>query len=246
MLVFKVAVLCLKFQGSSNHRAEAPFSATGQRPKMDPLSSIRNGGGRGVGLPPPSFRSSHLSGVIPISRVIPGDVDDSRSASDNDMTTDSDEEIYGGRYSLDSSPQDDRVPSSTTAPKYQDPVSRRVPLYASDAMYSDDLTSSRETLGRGQRHVADRLKGGANRYSVGNSVYTEDESSDSAASSEFSTTRVGSKNGSAQPARTCVAQGYGSSVPSNLKMERTTLKVLLWILCFVNLFILLLYGRILV
>lgn len=210
-------------EGSGDHRAEVPLPVTNQRPKIDPLSSIRNGG-RGVGLPPPAFRSGQLSGVIPISRVIPGDIDDSRSASDNDMTTDSEEEVYGGRYSLDSSPQDDRVPSSTTAPKYYNPASRHAPQYASDALYSDDLTSSRDSLGRGQGYVADRLTRGANRYSVGNSLYTEDESSDSAASSEFSTTQVGSNNGTVPPTRTYVSQGYRSSAPSKMKMDSTIQK----------------------
>ncbi|CDP11484.1 unnamed protein product [Coffea canephora] len=210
-------------EGSGNHRAEVPLSVTNQRPKIDPLSSIRNGG-RGVGLPPPAFRSGQLSGVIPTSRVNPGDIDDSRSASDNDMSTDSEEEIYGGRYSLDSSPQDDRVPRSTTAPKYYNPVSRRAPQYASDALYSDDLTSSRDSLGRGQGYVGDRLMRGANRYSVGNGLYTEDESSDSAASSEFSTTQLGSNNGTVPPTRTYVSQGYGSSASSKVKMDSTRQK----------------------
>lgn len=216
----------LKIQGSGNHRVEVPFSVTTQRPRIDPLSSIRNGG-RGVGLPPPSFRSGHLSGVVPISRVISGDIDDSRSASDNDMSTDSEEEIYGGRYSIDSAAQDDRVHSSTTVPKYHNPVSRCAPQYANDAMYSDDLTSSREIQQRGREYVADRLMRGANRYSIGNSVYTEDESSDSAVSSQFSTTQVGSNNGSIPPTGTHVSQGYRSSAPSKLKMDSTRQKVLI-------------------
>lgn len=165
-----------------------------------------------------------------MSRVIPGDIDDSRTASENDMTTDSEEEIYGGRYSLDSSPLDDRVPSSTNTSKHRNPVSRHVPQYASDSVYSEDVNSSRETLGRGQGYVADRLRRGANRYSVGNSTYTEYESSDSAASSEFSTSQVESNNGTVQPPRANISQGHGSSVPSKLKVESTAPKVLLWVL----------------
>ncbi|KAI5654995.1 hypothetical protein M9H77_32182 [Catharanthus roseus] len=206
-------------EGSANRRSEVPYSVANQRPRIDPLSSIRNGGGRNVGLPPPSkFRSGHLSGVIPVSRVIPGDLDDSESASDNDMSTDS-EEIYGGRYSLDSSPQDDRVPSSTTASRYHNPLPRHAPQYASDSMYSDDVSSSRETLGRGRGYVAESLLRGGNRQPVRSSVYTEDESSDSAASSEFSTTQVGSTNGTIPPARTYVPEGYASGVPSRLNSE---------------------------
>ncbi|KAL3528233.1 hypothetical protein ACH5RR_012889 [Cinchona calisaya] len=67
--------------------------------------------------------------------------------SDNDISTDLEEEIYGGRYSLDSSPQDDRVPSNSNAPKYRNSVLRQAcPEYANDAMYLDDLTLSRETV----------------------------------------------------------------------------------------------------
>lgn len=211
-------------QGSANRRTEVPYSVTTQRAKIGPLSSTRNGG-RNVGLPPPSkFRSGHLSGVIPASRVIPGDLDDSESASDNDMSTDS-EGIYGGRYSLDSSPQDDRIPSSTTAARYHQPLQRHAPQYASDSMYSDDVSSSKETLGRGHGYVAGRLMRGANRQPVGNSVYTEDESSDSAASSEFSTTQVGSINGTIPPARNYASEGYASSVPSRLNTENGRHKV---------------------
>lgn len=225
-------MLFMKFQGSANRRSEVPYSVANQRPRIDPLSSIRNGGGRNVGLPPPSkFRSGHFSGVIPVSRVIPGDLDDSESASDNDMSTDS-EEIYGGRYSLDSSPQDDRVPSNTTASRYHNPLPRHAPQYASDSMYSDDVSSSRETLGRGRGYVAESVVRGGNRQSVRSSVYTEDESSDSAASSEFSTTQVGSTNGTIPPARTYVPEGYASGVPSRLNSESVKHKVLKWIFYF--------------
>lgn len=205
-------------EGSANRRTEVPYSVTNQRPRIGPLSGLRNGG-RNVGLPPPSkFSSGHLSGVIPVSRVIPGDLDDSESASDNDMSTDS-EGIYVGRYSLDSSPQDDRIPCSTTASRYDQPLKRHAPQYASDSMYSDDVSSSKETLGRGHGYVAGRLMRGASRQPVGNSVYTEDESSDSAVSSEFSTTQVGSINGTIPPARNYVSEGYASSVPSRLNTE---------------------------
>ncbi|CAI9116173.1 OLC1v1017257C1 [Oldenlandia corymbosa var. corymbosa] len=210
-------------EGSDKHKTEVPLSVISQRSRIDAFSSTRTGG-RGVGLPPPSkFRSGHLSGVIPVSRVIPGDLDDSRTASDNDMSTDSEEEIYGGRYSLDSSPQDDRVPTRSSASRYRNPVAGPAPQYASDSLYSEDVNSSRETLGRGQGCVADRLMRGANRYSVGNSTYTEDESSDSAASSEFSTTYIGSNNGTAPSTRGNVSQGHGSGV-SQLKTESMALK----------------------
>ncbi|KAF5765638.1 hypothetical protein HanRHA438_Chr15g0718351 [Helianthus annuus] len=160
-------------QGSGN---EATHSMTNQRARIDPVSS-RNGS-RGVGLPPPS---KFKSGVVPLSQVLPRD--DTNSTSE-DMSTDSDTEVYGGRYSLDSSsPQDDRVPSVSNN-RYHDPVQRR-PQYH---VYSSDVSSSVEMTRN--RNVGDRLRG-ANRYDVRSSVYTEDESDDSVESSEYSTTQVG-------------------------------------------------------
>ncbi|KAA8528345.1 hypothetical protein F0562_035700 [Nyssa sinensis] len=204
-------------EGSVNQKKEVPFSMSNARVRIDPISNIRSGGGRGFGLPPPSkFRSGHLSGVIPVSRTVPGDVDESGSASDNDQTTDSEEEVYGGRYSLNSSPQDDRVPRDAAAQRYYNPAQGR-PHYASDSMYSGDVSSSRETLGKG--YVAERLMRGANRYPVGKNGYTEDESSDSASSSEFSTTQAGSNNKAAPGSRANVSEGYASSVPSRVNVE---------------------------
>ena len=165
-------------------------------------------------MPPPSkFQSGHLSGVIPVSRSIPGDADDSGSASDNDLTTDSEEEVYGGRYSLDSSPQDDRVPNNATSQRYYSSV------------YSDDVSSSRETTGRGNVIVAERVMRGANRYPVGRNGYTEDESSDSDASSEFSSTQVGINNGIRHHAQAYGSEGYASSVPSRVNAESAAVKV---------------------
>lgn len=218
-----------KFQGSGQQTKEIPYSISSQRSRIDPIGSMRNGS-RNVGLPPPSkFRSGHLSGVIPVSRVIPGDLDESASASDNDMITDSEEEVYGGRYSLDSSPHDDRIPSTTAATQryYNLPQRRATALYASDSVYSDDVSSSMETLGRGRGYVADRLLRGANRNPIGSSVYTEEESSDSAASSEFSSTQVGTNNGTVPRSTNYASEGYASSIPSRLNTGNKTQKVLI-------------------
>ncbi|CAK9148987.1 unnamed protein product [Ilex paraguariensis] len=85
-------------------------------------------------------------------------------------------------------------------------------------MFSDDVSSSRETIGGGHGHVAERLMRGANRYPVGSSVHTEDESSDSGGS-EFSTTQVGSKNGAFATTKAYVSEGYASSLPSQVTLE---------------------------
>lgn len=75
--------------------------------------------------------------------------------------------------------------------------------------------------------MAERLVKGNGRYPVGQYGYTEDESSDSAASSEFSTTQVGSINGAVPRARAYVSEGYASSVPSRVNMESAAEKVVI-------------------
>ncbi|KAM7514512.1 hypothetical protein LguiA_004095 [Lonicera macranthoides] len=205
-------------EGSANPKKEVPFSLSSQRPRIDPISNMRIGS---RGLPPPGkFRSGHLSGVIP-ARTIPNDVDESVSASDNDMTSDSEGEVYGGRYSLDSSPQDDRIPTNATAQRF---TSERRPEYASDNLYSGDVSSSRETIGQGRVNVAQRVMRGAHRYPVGSNGYTEDESDDSVSSSEFSTTQAGSVSGGLHQARGNASDGYASSVPSRVNVVNASIK----------------------
>ncbi|MFS7974801.1 hypothetical protein Hanom_Chr10g00872971 [Helianthus anomalus] len=161
-------------QGSNNPKKEVPNFVPNQRPRIDPVPS-RNGN-RGFGLPPTSkFRSGHLPGVIPISQVLPGE--DTNSASENDMSTDSEEEVYGGRYSLDSSPQNDIVFPSNRS---YDPTHVR-PRYH---VYSSDVSSSVETMGA-RRNGTNRVRNSC--------MYVEDESDDSNGSSEFSTTQVPSR-----------------------------------------------------
>lgn len=192
--------------------------------RIDPVL----GAGRGFGLPPPSkFRSGHLPpSTIPVSRTIPGGNDDIESGSDNenDLTTDSEGEVYGGRYSLDSSPPDDRIPNNA-AHRYGK-TSQAQPRYASDSMYSD-VSSSMETVGRAYGNVAERLLSRNGRHPVGQNGngFTEDESSDSAASSEFSTTQVGSINGGLPRRGSYASEGYTSSVPSWINAGNSTKKV---------------------
>lgn len=220
----------LELQGSANNKNEVHYNTpmSTHRARIDTLTGLRSGG-RSAGLPPSKFQSGHLSGVIPVSRVIHGESDDNGTASDNDMCTDSEEEVYGGRYSLDSSPQDERLPGGSAARGYYNYAQRRAPLYASESAFSDDVdvNSSRETIGRGIAHVAERAVRGANRYPERSSAYTEEEEeSDSAASSEFSTTQVGTNSGTVLRSATYASEGYSSSVPSKSNMGSLTQKVL--------------------
>lgn len=58
-----------------------------------------------------NYQSGHLpSGVIPISRATPVK-DDIKSMSDIDTSSDSENEAYGAQYSVETSPQDDKLVS---------------------------------------------------------------------------------------------------------------------------------------
>ncbi|TXG52695.1 hypothetical protein EZV62_021864 [Acer yangbiense] len=194
---------------------QVPFSHSNLRPRIDPITGLR--GGRGFDLPPPSkFRSGHLpTTAIPVSStLLPRDVDGSASASENDVTTDSEDEVYGRRYSLDSSPQDPRIPNRNGIPLQS---STRY-ASASDYPYSD-VSSSRETIFGRERNVGERLvrQGGRNVYTE---EEEEEEESDSAGSSEFSTTQVGSINGAGgMRRRVYTSEGYASSVASHVNAK---------------------------
>ncbi|KAI3751766.1 hypothetical protein L2E82_22857 [Cichorium intybus] len=195
-------------EGSNNPKKETPHSTSNQRTQTNPISSRNNS--RSFGLPPPS---KFKNGVVPISQVLPRD--DSNSTSE-DMSTDSEGEVYGGRYSVDSSPQDDRAPS-VSSNKYRDhdPVQRR-PRYH---VYSSDVSSSIE-----MRNVADRLMmRGGERYNVRSSVYTEDESDDSR-SSEFSSTQVGASIENLPRKDAYVSDDYSSYVSSRINEDSSSRK----------------------
>ncbi|KAJ1383908.1 hypothetical protein SESBI_42978, partial [Sesbania bispinosa] len=186
---------------------EVPFSNSTLRSRNDPITGIKGASGRGFGLPPPSkFRSGHLpANAIPVSTVIPDETGDSASNSGNDDSIESEEEVYGGRYSLDSSPQDHRAPNGAARRYGNGNLTQRGPRYASDYTYSE-VSSSRETLVGRPGAVRDPLMRAA--ANVRQSGFTEDDSSDSAASSEFSTTHVGgSINGPLPRSKAYVSEG---------------------------------------
>ncbi|KAK7275828.1 hypothetical protein RIF29_16953 [Crotalaria pallida] len=199
---------------------EVPHSNSGFRSINDPINGMKSVSGRGFGLPPPSkFRSGHLpANAIPVSTVLPTENGDSVSNSDNDDSLDSEEETYGSRYSLDSSPLDHRALNGA-ARRYGN-FAQRGARYGSDYAYSE-VSSSRETLVGRPGVARDPLMRTAN---VRQSGFTEDDSSDSAASSEFSTTQVGSINGTVPRSRAYASEGYPSSVPSRMNVQSAAKK----------------------
>ncbi|KAK4801219.1 hypothetical protein SAY86_021706 [Trapa natans] len=194
---------------------ERSLPSSNLRSTADPLLSSRNRG-HGFGLPATSrFHSGHLpASTIPLTRIISGKVDGIVSASDSDMNTDSEEEVSGFHHSLDSSPQDERVQAGT-ASRCDNAVR---PQYTNDYGWSDVSSSMESTLGL-QRKVSDRFLRGNGRYPSEVKDYTEEESSDSAASSEFSTTQTGSINGVIPARRARAAENYASNRMSNLKSK---------------------------
>ncbi|KAL9265873.1 hypothetical protein AKJ16_DCAP22533, partial [Drosera capensis] len=140
-----------------------------------------------------------------------------------EMTSESEVDVYGGRYSIDSSPQDDHIPSSSaTNVRYDNNgVLRSRASYTSDYSISD-VNSSVEFSKKRGGNVAERLVNGGGRYpSVGRNGYMEVdcESSDSATSSEFSSAQVGSNSGINSRSKAYASEGYTSSATSRMNAE---------------------------
>ncbi|GAB4844919.1 hypothetical protein Ancab_038311 [Ancistrocladus abbreviatus] len=195
---------------------EVPQSISNHKTRIDPIMNTRSTS-RGFGLPPPGkFRSGHLPpNAIPMSRVVPGNL--SVTGSDNEISSESESDVYGGRYSLDSSPQDDRIPSSANY-RYTNtrPLPRR-PNYASDCTYSDVYSSVEVSSSRGGNEGERWVKGNG-RHTIGHMV-VEDESSDSGASSEYSSMQTGSNIGSNFHPKAYALEGYNSSATSRMNAE---------------------------
>ncbi|KAK6938085.1 hypothetical protein RJ641_031593 [Dillenia turbinata] len=162
-----------------------------------------------IAVPPAAkFRSGHLpSGVIPTSRVIYSENNESGSDSYDEGSSGSETDT---RYSLDSSPRNTAVPNLGTRMHGSVP-SVRDTSFATDYV-SSDVSSSTYNVG---------LKNGKSLGRSGVNGFTEeDESSDSASSSGFSSIRVGGgRNGSVPRLRVYDSEGYASSVASRIDVQ---------------------------
>lgn len=178
-------------------------------PRIDPIIEAPNGSS-GYGLPHSSkFGSGHFpASSISIIRTTTGGSIDSKS--DNDTDTES-ENVYGGVYSLDSSTQEEKLPNDK-AYGYGNALQRH-------KLYASDMSSSKQTVAMGERFARENERQRGRR-----NCYKEDELSDSAASSEFSTSQVG---GSHYVKSKPGANVYFSRTPSKLRAESVTEKVLL-------------------
>ncbi|KAL2246652.1 UNVERIFIED_CONTAM: hypothetical protein Sindi_2517500 [Sesamum indicum] len=115
------------------------------------------------------FRSGHM----PIGMTV-GRVTDNLSESDMDTCSDSEGECYGARYSLEASPQDDKIPNG-------------------NAKHST-LLSARNGNASGFGNYLDRQGGRGGGYAAAHRGFVNDESSDSVSSSEVSSTPPRSNN----------------------------------------------------
>ena len=146
---------------------------------MDHLRGLRNGG-RGLGIPPPEKfggRGQFPRGVIPPSRTMPVE-EYSDMGSDMDESSDTEEDVFKGRYSIDSSPQDEDI----LRRKIPDTNSKYANQHYSSDGYSgySEFSSSRETVRRQQ--LQQQRKPGISGYTE---EQEEEDETDSGGSSEF-------------------------------------------------------------
>ncbi|KAL0423145.1 UNVERIFIED_CONTAM: hypothetical protein Sradi_0849300 [Sesamum radiatum] len=141
-----------------------------QKLQSDPMVGLRYRGGSSA-LPSVSrFRSGHM----PIGMTV-GRVTDNLSESDMDTCSDSEGECYGARYSLEASPQDDKIPNG-------------------NAKHSAFM-SARNGNASGFGNYLERQGARGGGYAAAHRGFVNDESSDSVSSSEVSSTPPRSKNG---------------------------------------------------
>ncbi|CAN0873389.1 hypothetical protein LINGRAHAP2_LOCUS10360 [Linum grandiflorum] len=191
------------------------------RPLNDSISSRTNS----TRFPSHSkFRSGHLpTTAIPVS---------SRSLSD---TTDSDpDEIYGGPDSIDSLPQDHKLPNSNSRYPNYSSATRGELRYSTDYTYSD-VSSSMDTVVGRNGNVPSMLPRGtglkaifAGRGRAGDDGDDDDrdDDSNSATSSEFSTAHAASIHSGPLPgSRLRVSDDYASTVTSRPNVDRFPAKV---------------------
>ncbi|KAF3773363.1 hypothetical protein EJ110_NYTH55496 [Nymphaea thermarum] len=216
-------------EGSGIKRNVELQSNFNQRSRYDPAHTNRKGVGS-FGLPPTKLRSVHLPH---------GDVEDSGFGSETEATSDSEEDVYGGRYSLDSSPQDEvqwyqkhnrgsalNIMRNGMDSRYTPNL--RQQSNSDDNTYSD-ISSSMETMARhcsranvhsSPAHPAERSGTRVARYENQQNEYTEDESSDSAGSSEYTRT-TDSKHRINNGKRYVVESYLSSSTLSQTDLEGT-------------------------
>ncbi|KAF5749744.1 hypothetical protein HS088_TW03G00069 [Tripterygium wilfordii] len=195
--------------GAKRREAFKPISIHERR--IDPIvNQIKGAYNSGV-LPPTKFDIEHLSGVIPASQPTSVTSINGRSGSDMDTSSDSEDEVYGGQYSLKSSPQDDKIPTSV-APVYNASRQRDV------NHYKDEINFSRKSTPEKQGKGEDRL--GREDYGVqlGQPGASEDEQSDSATSTEMSSTQCRS-NSTATRRETYTSDGYSSNIRLQANVE---------------------------
>lgn len=140
-----------------------------QKLQSDSVAGLRYRGSS-LGLPSVSrFRSGHMPSGMDVSRVI-----DNLSESDMD-TSDSESERYGARYSLEASPQDDKVPNGGAR--------------------HNAFVNARSGIANSPGNYTDRQGGRGGGFSAAHRDFVYDESSESVTSSEVNSTPPRSNNG---------------------------------------------------
>lgn len=186
-----------------------------QRSKHDTTTNLRNGG-RDIGLAQASkFRSGHSSsGVVPVSQTVHVRENDSGSGSDMDISPDSDDEVYRGKYSVKSPRQDHKIGNdAATKPGHKQAD------YGKVGNHSISSLSRKEAMQR-QMNSAVRVERGGGGILLGKPGTAEEELPYSATSTEVVFAHSGSNNGCDSLRGTYTSDSY-SCVTSGSNLEKT-------------------------
>ncbi|KAH9664406.1 hypothetical protein KPL70_019997 [Citrus sinensis] len=186
-----------------------------QRSKHDTTTSLRNGG-RDIGLAQASkFRSGHSSsGVVPVSQTVHVRENDSGSGSDMDISPDSDDQVYRGKYSVKSPRQDHKIGNdAATKPGHKQAD------YGKVGNHSISSLSRKEAMQR-QMNSAVRVERGGGGILLGKPGTAEEELPYSATSTEVVFAHSGSNNGCDSLRGTYTSDSY-SCVTSGSNLEKT-------------------------
>ncbi|KAH9712775.1 hypothetical protein KPL71_020147 [Citrus sinensis] len=186
-----------------------------QRSKHDTTTNLRNGG-RDIGLAQASkFRSGHSSsGVVPVSQTVHVRENDSGSGSDMDISPDSDDEVYRGKYSVKSPRQDHKIGNdAATKPGHKQAD------YGKVGNHSISSLSRKEAMQR-QMNSAVRVERGRGGILLGKPGTAEEELPYSATRTEVVFAHSGSNNGCDSLRGTYTSDSY-SCVTSGSNLETT-------------------------
>lgn len=215
----ELIICCLILCKKGGAKKDIFGSLLTQRSKHDTTTNLRNGG-RDIGLAQASkFRSGHSSsGVVPVSQTVHVRENDSGSGSDMDISPDSDDQVYRGKYSVKSPRQDHKIGNdAATKPGHKQAD------YGKVGNHSISSLSRKEAMQR-QMNSAVRVERGRGGILLGKPGTAEEELPYSATCTEVVFAHSGSNNGCDSLRGTYTSDSY-SCVTSGSNLEKTAKQV---------------------